>query len=127
MRPRPACSSGGPRTRRQFEKLCCASNPGPCRWVIQNSQLIEHRGLIPKKMLAGHLAALEPNDAHEDEFNFAIRGRHPREHPIHFEPMRKADHELFDNSIVAEDLRKGNKFKIRREIWQHLISIELMH
>ena len=119
--------SGGHRTRRQFEKLRGASNTARCRWVIQNSQLIEHRGLIPKKMLAGHLAALKPNNAHEDEFNFAIRGRHTREHPIHFERMRKADHELFDNSNVAEDLRKGNKFEIRREIWQHLISIELTH
>ena len=53
MRPRLARFSGGHRTRRQFEKLRCASNTGRCRWVIQNSQLIEHRGLIPKKMLAG--------------------------------------------------------------------------
>src|SRR5215467_13176406 len=78
-------------------------------------------------MLAGHLTAVEPNDAHKHEFSFPARGRYSWDHPIHLERVRKANHELFDYSILAEDLGQGDEFEIRRKVRQHFLGVELMH
>src|ERR1700737_4510143 len=95
--------------------------------MIQDPQLREHRGLIPIETLVGDFAGLKLNDAHHGELDPSTRGRQARQHPIHIERMREADYKLFDNPIVAEDLRQGSEFEIRWDVRQEMMGVELAH
>jgi hypothetical protein len=48
----------------KFQQLRRTSHSGRRRWMFQNAQLREHRGLIPIEMLVGHFAGLKPDDAY---------------------------------------------------------------
>jgi hypothetical protein len=41
--------------------------------------------------------------------------------------MRKPHYHFFDEPIVAEGLRQGSNFKIRRDLWQEMLGVELAH
>ena len=87
----------------------------------------EHRGLIPIEALVSYFAVLKLDDTHESELGSSTRGSQTGEHPVHADRMSKADHELLDDPIRAEDLRQRSEFPFRRDIWQELIGIELAH
>jgi len=70
---------------------------------------------------------LKLDETHKGELDSLAGGWHARKHPIHLERMRKANYELFDDPIAAEDLRQRNEFEIRRDFRQEMIGIELMH
>jgi len=72
--------------------------------MIQNAQLGEHRGLIPIEMLVGHLTGLKLDNAHPGGLDLSTRSRHAKYHPIHVQRISKANYELLDDPILAEDL-----------------------
>src|SRR6516164_4939363 len=41
--------------------------------------------------------------------------------------MRKPHYHFFDEPIVAEGLRQGGNFKIRRDLWQEMLGVELAY
>jgi hypothetical protein len=81
----------------------------------------------PIEVLVGHFAVLKLDDAGEDELGSFTRGWQARKHPIHLERMGKANHELFDNPIVAEGLRQRSEIEVRRRVRQELMGVELAH
>lgn len=48
----------------KFQKFRRTSNSSRRHWVIQNSQLREHRGPIPVEILVGDFAGLKPACPH---------------------------------------------------------------
>jgi hypothetical protein len=74
--------------------------------MIQDTQLGEHRGLVPIEMLVGYFAGLKLNDAHQGELEPSARSREAREHPIHLERVRKPNDELFDDPIGGSATKK---------------------
>jgi hypothetical protein len=89
---------------RKFKKSRRTANSSVRHWMTQDTQLGEQRDLIPMDVLVSHFAGLKLDDADQDEFDFSTRGGQIRKHPIHIESVGEADHELFDDPVVAEGL-----------------------
>jgi hypothetical protein len=79
--------------------------------MIQDTQLGEHRGLIPIEVLVSYFPGVKLDDAHEGELDPSTSGSNTGKHPIHVEGMRKADHEFFDDPIGAEGLRQRGQIE----------------
>jgi hypothetical protein len=59
--------------------------------MIQDTQLRQHRCLIPVDMLVGDFAAIELDESGDDEFGFSAGGSYLREEPTHIDRMGKTE------------------------------------
>src|SRR5271156_1881483 len=53
------------------------------RWIREQTDLFEHRGLIPVDALVCQLSVAEADDNYERNFYAPMRWGHTREHPRH--------------------------------------------
>ena len=72
---------------------------------IEQSDLHQHRGLIPVDMLVIELVAAEIDDRHQRHLDEFARRLHPRQHPVDLAVMREAEEHFVDDPIGADGAR----------------------
>src|SRR5271156_2427877 len=65
------------------ELLCRLDSEYRKRWIREQADLFEHRGLIPVDTLMRQLSVPEADDNHERNLYAPMRRRHARKHPRH--------------------------------------------
>jgi hypothetical protein len=73
----------------------------------------------------GQLTVPKPDDYDPGDLHSPTSRRNARQHPIHFDAVRKPDHHLIDKLIDVD--RAGNRrhFHVGRHLWDEVRRVEL--
>src|ERR1043166_1954356 len=108
-----------------IENLACSFNARYGQISgIQQSNLNQHRSLVPVDMLVSKLVVSESDDCDQWNLHPSAGRRNSRQHPIHRDGVGELEYHFVDDLVVSNSSRDWCHLRVRWHLWHDTFRIE---